>query len=174
MPVVLIAVVLFVVALLAFAATRPGAFRVERSAAIQAPAGKIFLFIANFHNWSAWSPWEHVDPNLKRTFSGAESGTGAVYEWLGNSKAGQGRMEILQARPDAAVVIKLDFIKPFEGHNTAEFTLEPRGDSTLVTWAIYGPSSFPAKLMSVFISMDKMLGKEFERGLSNLKNAVEK
>ena len=111
---------------------------------------------------------------MKRTFSGAPSGKGSVYAWEGNSKVGAGRMEILESTPSNKLLIKLDFIKPFEGHNTAEYTLVPSGDTTQVTWAMYGPAPYVSKLMGVFVSMDSMIGKDFEAGLANLKAAAEK
>ena len=111
---------------------------------------------------------------MKRTFAGAESGKGAVYEWAGNSKAGQGRMEITGSVPSSKVTIKLDFLKPFEAHNTAEFTLDRQGGATNVTWATFGPQVFMAKVMSVFVSMDSLIGKDFEAGLSNMKAIAEK
>ena len=117
-------------AILGFAATRPGTFRVERSKSIEAPPARIFELINDFHRWAAWSPWEKLDPAMKRTFAGAPSGKGAVYEWAGNSKAGEGRMEITGTSPGSKVTIKLDFLKPFEAHNTAEFTLVPAGAFT--------------------------------------------
>ena len=159
-------------ALLVFAATRPDQFRAERSIAIDAPTAKIYPFIADFHNWRAWSPWENMDAELKRSYSGAPAGEGAVYEWAGR-KAGAGRMEIKHASPDWHLFIQLDFIKPFEGHNTAEFTLTPPANMTNLTWAMYGPATFIGKLMSVFVSMDKYLGGQFEQGLRNLKAAAE-
>jgi hypothetical protein len=110
---------------------------------------------------------------MKKTFSGASSGKGAVYAWAGNSKAGEGRMEITDASPGSKMTIKLDFLKPFEGHNTAEFTLEPKGEFTSVTWAMFGPVPFVMKVMSTFFSMDKMLGKDFETGLTNMKAIAE-
>jgi len=111
---------------------------------------------------------------MKRTFDGAEAGKGAVYEWDGNGKAGSGRMEILETSP-TKITIKLDFLKPFEGHNTAEFILETKSDSsTHVTWAIQGPNQFIGKMISIFVSMDQMIGKDFETGLSNIKALTEK
>jgi uncharacterized protein YndB with AHSA1/START domain len=171
----IIAVVLLVAvaAVLVLAVTKPDTFRIERATSIKAPPEKVFALIDDFRNWRAWSPWERMDPNLKRTYSGAERGKGAVYEWEGNSKIGQGRMEILDAPPPSKVAIKLDFLKPFEAHNTAEFTLAPRGDATDVTWAMHGPNLFIGKLMSVFMSMDRMVGKDFERGLASMKAAAE-
>ena len=169
-----IVVLVLVGALLAFAATKPDTFRVQRAASIKAPPEKIFPLINDLHSWGAWSPWEKLDPAMKRTHSGAASGKGAVYEWKGNREVGAGRMEIVAASPPSAVRIKLDFLKPFEAHNFAEFTLEPKGDATNVTWAMYGPNTYVSKLMSVFFSMDRMVGKYFESGLANLKAATEK
>ena len=111
---------------------------------------------------------------MKRTYSGAASGRGAVYAWDGNKNVGSGRMEILEASAPSKVVIKLDFIKPFEGHNTAEFTMLPQGDATNLTWVMHGPTPFMMKVMHVFINMDRMIGKDFEAGLANLKRLTEK
>lgn len=169
-----IVVVVLLAGVLVFAATRPDAFRVERSVTIKAPPEKIYPYFDDFNRWAVWSPWEKLDPAMKRTFSGAPSGKGAVYAWQGNSKVGEGRMEILESSPSSKLLIKLDFIKPFEGHNTAEYTLVPSGDTTQVTWAMYGPSTYVTKLMGVFVSMDSMIGKDFEAGLANLKAAAEK
>ena len=169
-----IAVVVLVAAVLVFAATRPDTFRAERTATIKAPPEKIFPLITDFHRWDSWSPWEKMDPAMKRTYSGAASGKGAVYAWEGNSKVGQGRMEITESSPPSKITIKLDFVKPMEGHDTAEFTLEPKGDSTNVTWRMYGPSPYIAKVMGVFVSMDQMIGKDFETGLANMKSVAEK
>lgn len=169
-----IVVVVLIAGVLVFAATRPDAFRVERSVNIKAPPEKIYPYFDDFNHWAAWSPWEKLDPAMKRTFSGAPRGKGSVYAWEGNSKVGAGRMEILESSPSSKLLIKLDFIKPFEGHNTAEYTLTPSGDTTQVTWAMYGPAPYISKLMGVFVSMDKMIGKDFEAGLANLKAAAEK
>jgi uncharacterized protein YndB with AHSA1/START domain len=168
-----IVAVVVIAAVLVLAATKPDSFRVERRASIKGPPEKIFGLINDFHNWRSWSPWEKMDPAMQRTYSGPESGKGSVYEWEGNNKVGKGRMEIIDAPPPSKVAIKLDFLKPFEAHNTAEFTLAPKGDATDVTWAMHGPSPFIAKVMSVFMSMDRMVGKDFEAGLANLKAAAE-
>ncbi|HEV3039505.1 MAG TPA: SRPBCC family protein [Candidatus Angelobacter sp.] len=168
-----IGIVVIVVAILAYAATKPDTFSVQRAAGIKAPPEKIFALIQDFHNWGTWSPWEKLDPNMKRTFSGPPSGKGSAYAWEGNRDAGAGSMEITDATP-AKVTLKLDFIKPFEAHNNVEFTLTPQGDSTNVTWVMSGPNSYMSKLMQTFMSMDKMVGKDFETGLSNLKAAAEK
>jgi hypothetical protein len=167
-----LAVAVLIVAVLAFAATKPDSFRVQRTQSIQAPPERILPLISDLHAWSAWNPFEK-DPAMKKTYSGAASGRGAVYEWDGNSQVGAGRMEILDVTPEK-VTIKLDFTRPLEGHNTAELTLVPRGSATDVTWAMYGPSPYISKLMSVFFSMDTMIGKEFETGLGNLKALAEK
>jgi hypothetical protein len=167
---VVLAIVVAVVLILAL--TKPDVFRVQRAAAMQAPPERIFSLINDFHQWGNWSPWEHRDPAMKRTFSGNESGKGAVYAWDGNKNVGAGRMEILDAVLPK-IVIKLDFIKPFEGHNTAEFTMLPRGGATDVTWTMYGATPLLGKVMHVFINMDRMIGKDFEAGLANLKKAVE-
>lgn len=173
---VVIAAVLVVVvaAVLIYAATRPDSFRIERSASIKAPPEKIFALINDLHQWASWSPWEKIDPALKRTHGGAASGKGALYAWEGNNKVGSGSMEILESVPSSRITIKLDFIKPFEGHNSAEFKIERAGDSTTVTWAMFGPSPYLSKVMGLVFSMDKMIGGQFETGLANLKAITEK
>jgi hypothetical protein len=163
-----------IAAVLIVAATKPDTFSVQRSTSIRAPADKIFPFINDFHAWSAWSPYEKRDPALKRTFGGSPSGKGATYAWDGNKNVGAGSMEILDAPAPSRVTIKLDFVRPFEGHNIAEFTLEPQGDMTKVTWAMRGPALFVTKVMGMFINMDTMIGKDFETGLANLKSLAEK
>ena len=168
-----IVLILLIAVLLIFAATRPNSFRVERTATINAPPEKIFPLINDFHRWGSWSPYEKLDPAMKRNMTGAASGKGAVYEWEGNAKAGTGRMEITESAPDSRVAIQLDFSKPMEGHDVAEFTLEPRGGSTQVTWAMHGASPYYAKVIGVFFSMDRMIGTDFEAGLANLKRIAE-
>ena len=160
-------------AFVAWGRSRPGVFRVERSLAIQAPPEKIFPYLADFHNWAAWSPWEPRDPAMKKTYSGSPSGEGAVYEWAGNAQVGVGRMEILEADVPSRLLIKLDFLKPFEGHQNAEFTLAPSAGATNVTWAAFGPTTYLTLVMSIFCSMDALLGKDFVTGLQNLKSISE-
>lgn len=169
-----IVVVVLIAGILVFAATRPDTFRIERSTNIDVLPEKIFPLINGFHQWEAWSPWEKIDPAVKRSYSGADSGKGAVYAWQGKRDVGRGRMEIIESTPSSHVVIKIDFIKPFEAHNTVEFKLERQGDSAKVTQAMYGPSPFIAKLMGLFFSMDKMVGQKYEEGLANLKAIAEK
>jgi hypothetical protein len=180
LKIILIVVAVLIAGLLAYAATRPDSFRIQRAATVNASPEKISPLISDFHNWGAWSPWEKIDPSMQRTFSGAPAGKGAVYEWSGNGKAGAGRMEILEASP-AKVSIKLDFIKPFEGHNVTDFTLDPNPGSpagapvaTRVNWDMHGPSPYLSKLMGVFMNLDRMVGKDFEQGLANLKTVAEK
>lgn len=169
-----IAIVVLVAALLVYAATKPDTFRVERTATIKATPEKIFPYLSDFRKGEAWSPYEKKDPAMKRTHSGATSGKGSVYEFEGNKEVGTGRLEIIDSLPPSKVVLTLDMRKPFEGHNIIEYTLEPKGDSTNFTWAIHGPVSYPGKVMCVFVSMDKMIGKDFEAGIANLKALVEK
>ena len=168
-----IAVIVILGGFLIYAATRPDTFRVERTATIKAQPERIFPLINDFQRWGAWSPFEKKDPAMKRTLSGAPSGSGAVYEWDGNKEIGQGRMEIVESVPPSRVTLKLDFTRPFKAHNIVDFTLEPRGDSTQVTWAIHGPSPFISKVMGIVFNMDKMIGKDFEAGLAALKSVSE-
>ena len=167
-----VAIAVLIGGALAYAATRPDHFRLERSTLIAAPPERIQPLIADFRQWPRWSPWEEKDPSMTRTLSGAESGVGAVYGWSGNGKVGTGRMEILSAEP-RAVAIQLDFLKPFEAHNRAEFTLVPGPEGTRVTWAMSGPQPFMAKLMSLVFDMERMVGPDFEAGLAKLKRQAE-
>jgi uncharacterized protein YndB with AHSA1/START domain len=169
---VVLAVAIAIVLILA--ATRPDTFSVRRAATVKAPPEQIFPLINDFHQWASWSPYETRDPAMKRSYGGADSGQGAVYAWDGNKNVGSGRMEILEASAPSKIVIKLDFFAPFEGHNTAEFTMLPQGDGTSVTWLMHGPAPFMAKIMHVFMNIDRMVGKDFETGLANLKRLTEK
>ena len=160
--------------ILILAAMKPSTFIVERSVSINAPPDKIAPLINDFHSWSIWSPWAKLDPTMKTVYSGAPSGVGSIYEWEGNSKAGKGRTEIVQSSPPSMMDMKLDMIKPIEGHNVVVFTLKPTGDSTNVTWAMSGRSPYVAKIFGIFFNMDKVIGSEFETGLANLKALAEK
>jgi hypothetical protein len=160
-------------ALLIYVSTRPDNFRVERSLVIHATAEQLFSLLNDFHAWEAWSPWEKIDPAVKRTYSGAESGIGAIYGWVGNRQLGEGRMEILSATPDFKLQIQIDFFKPFAAQNIIEFTLVQQGDTTTITQAMFGPSNFTAKLMGLCFSMDKMIGSKFDEGLQNIQRIVE-
>ncbi|MDH7796918.1 uncharacterized protein YndB with AHSA1/START domain [Beijerinckia sp. GAS462] len=170
---IIILILVVLVAILAYAWTRPDTFTVQRSLTIAAPPDRLFPLINDFNNWPAWSPYEHRDPNMSRTIGGAPNGRGATYAWEGNKNVGKGRMEILESHPPSMVTIKLDFERPFEAHNMAEFTLRPVAGGTNVIWAMHGTSPFITKLIGIFISMDKMIGNDFETGLAKLKGAVE-
>jgi hypothetical protein len=171
---VIVLLVVLLAGILAFAASKPDSFGVRRATSVKAPPEKIIPLIVDFHRWRCWSPYEHRDPQMKRTLSGAASGTGAIYEWDGNNKVGAGRMEILDSSPPSKVTIKLDFIRPFEGHNIAEFILDRTGNVTTLTWAMHGPNRYISKLMGLLLDMDRMIGKDFETGLANLKALAEK
>jgi uncharacterized protein YndB with AHSA1/START domain len=171
---IIVAVLVLIVAgILIYAATRPDTLVVQRSATIKASPEKIFALINDFDQWSAWSPYEKKDPAMKRTRSGAPKGKGAVYTWDGNKDVGKGRMEIADAQPQK-ITIKLNFEKPFEGHNIVTFALEPKGDSTNVTWRMEGRCNFIAKVIGVFLDMDEMVGKDFAAGLVAMKATAEK
>lgn len=155
------------------AAPSSNTFRIERRAHIAAAPQAIFPFIDDFHHWALWSPYEGLDPKMKRTYTGAPSGVGAVYHWESAGKAGVGSMQITHSAPSSQLMIKLDFTKPFSAHNTAEFVLTPDGTGTSVLWAMTGPKSFMSRVMGLFINIDKMVGKDFEVGLANLKRLAE-
>jgi hypothetical protein len=172
--IVIMAVVVLIAAVLIFAATKPDSFGVRRATSIGAAPDKIFPLINDFKHWGSWSPYEKKDPAMKRAFSGAASGKGAVYEWDGNNQVGKGRIEIIDVTPPSRVTIKLDLIKPMEGQNIVDFTLELQGGATQLTWAMRGSCAYMAKLMGLVLNMDKMIGRDFEIGLANLKTLAEK
>jgi Polyketide cyclase / dehydrase and lipid transport len=170
----LAAVAAVVAVFLVVVALQPADFKVERSATMRAPAPAAFAQVNDFQNWRAWSPWEKVDPALKRRYEGPKAGTGAVYAWQGNQDVGEGRMTITESRPGELVRIKLEFFKPFAATNTAEFRFQPSGDATAVTWTMTGRNSFLAKAICLFVDMDKMVGGMFEQGLAQMKTVVER
>ena len=167
-------VLAILVVIVLMAAMKPNSFTMSRSIAIDAPPEKIAALITDFHQWRTWSPWEALDPAMQRTYSGAASGKGAVYAWQGNKDVGRGRKEILEAASPARTVIQLDFIEPFASSNVTTFILVPAGRGTSVTWTMAGPMLFVSKLMTVFVSMDALIGKDFDKGLAQLKTAAEK
>ena len=171
---VVIALAVLIAIVLGLAVMRPDTFRVQRSIDINAPADKIFPLINDYRNWGSWSPYEHVDPDMQRTFSGAPSGKGSIYEWRGNKNIGHGRMEILDTTTPSKIVIKLDFFSPFEAHNMAEFTMQPKGGATNVTWAMHGPVPFMAKIIHMFMNMDRMVGGQFQQGVVSMKAVAAK
>jgi uncharacterized protein YndB with AHSA1/START domain len=148
-------------------------YTVERSATMAAPPERVYAQIADFHRWTAWSPWEDVDPDMRREYSGAESGVGAVYSWSGNRKAGAGRMTVVDATEPSRVRIDLAFDKPVKARNDTSFVITPEGDGSRVTWTMTGARSLGVRLMSIVKSMDALLGPDFERGLARLRAAVE-
>ncbi len=163
-----------IVVVLTIAATKPDTFHLQRSTEINAPAAAIYANLSDFHRWQAWSPWEKLDPAMKRSFSGAEHGLGAVYAWDGNGKAGAGRMEVKEVNEANHLKIALDFMRPIKASNTVDFILSPHGSGTKVIWAMQGPLPYVAKIMHAFMNMEKMVGPDFEKGLSNLKALSEK
>jgi uncharacterized protein YndB with AHSA1/START domain len=169
-----IVVAVLIASILVYAATRPDTFRVQRAASINAPPERIFALIDDLHGWDAWLPYEKKDPLMKRAFSGAAQSKGAAYAWDGNREVGKGRVEITESSPPSRVTISMDMIAPIEAHNIVEFTLEPAGGSTTVTWAMRSAMPYLSKVMSVFFNMDSMVGKDFEAGLAGLKSVAEK
>lgn len=149
-------------------------FTVQRSTSVQAPASSIYPHLVDFRKWTAWSPWEQLDPNMQRTYSGSDAGAGAKYAWKGNRKAGQGTMEITDATEPNQVSIALAFLKPFKSSNTTTFDLGEAGNETEVTWTMTGPATLTTKLMGFFKSMDKLVGPDFEKGLARLKTVAER
>jgi carbon monoxide dehydrogenase subunit G len=171
---VLAVVGLVILAILVIAGFRSGTIQIERSRSIQASPDKVFALIDDFHNWKQWAPQDVEDPAMKRTFSGPEHGLGAASEWSGSGKSGKGRMLIVESEPPKKILIKVDFVKPFEAHNVNEFTLESAGASTLVTWKMHGTNAYFMKVMGIFMNMDRVMGEHFERGLDNLKIVCER
>jgi len=161
------------VALVGFIATRPSTFHIERSTKIAAQPEVVFGQINDLHKWQGWSPWEKLDPAMKKTHSGAPSGTGAVYSWVGNKDVGEGRMTITDSRPSELVEIKLEFLKPFEATNKTTFSVKPGGDGSNVTWSMDGSNNFMSKAFGLFMDMDSMIGKDFEKGLAGMKQISE-
>jgi hypothetical protein len=156
------------------ASTRPDGFRVQRSASVKASPEKIFPLINDLKSFNAWNPFNKKDPNIKGSYSGAASGAGAAYAFDGNRDVGRGRIEITDSRPASEVRMNLHMLSPMEGRNVVEFSLKPEGEATRVTWAIQGPMPYVSKLLSLFVDMDAMIGREFEQGLADLKNIAER
>jgi hypothetical protein len=163
-----IAIIFFVVI-----AGRPDEFIVTRTARMAVSPAMVFAQVNDFHKWEAWSPWAKMDPNCKNTFSGAPAGKDAGFAWDGNKKVGAGRMTILESRSSDLIRIKLEFLKPFQANNTAEFTFKPEGNQTVVTWSMAGKNNFFIKAFGLFMDCDKMIGKDFEKGLAAMKSVVE-
>ena len=168
-----VVVVVAIAGILLYAATKPDSFRVQRVVLINAPSEKVFPLINDIKAWTVWSPYEKKDPAMKRTYGAVTAGKGATYAWDGDKNVGQGSIEIVESGP-RKILLKLDFVKPFEAHNMGEFLLEPKGDSTSVTWATYGPSPYMSKVIGTFMNIDDLIGRDFEKGLADLKAAAEK
>jgi uncharacterized protein YndB with AHSA1/START domain len=171
---IVIVVALLIAAVLAFAAMKPNTFRLERSILINAAPEKIFPLINDLHKWDAWSAQDQANANVHRTFSGAESGEGAASEWQGRGSSGKGRMLITESVPNRKVSVAVDFVKPFAAHNINIFTLDPAGDATRVAWDFTATNVYVLKVMTIFVSMDRIMGKHFETGLENLKAIAER
>jgi uncharacterized protein YndB with AHSA1/START domain len=170
---ILIIAAVVIVGVLILAATKPDSIHIQRSIEIEAPPDKIFALLNDFRNWSRWAPQDREDSTLKRTYSGSASGEGAVSDWTGTGNTGEGRMSITKSAPPTDLWITVDWVKPFTAHNLNEFILEPQGATTKVTWAMQGTNVYVMKVMSIFINMDRFIGKHFETGLANLKAAAE-
>lgn len=170
---ILIALVVIVVGLVAVIALQPARYRVSRSTAVAAPAAVLFAQVNDFHKWTAWSPWEQIDPAMKRTYEGPPAGAGARYAWAGNREVGEGRMTIVESHPSDRIQVRLEFVKPFAGTSVAEFTFRPDGDRTLVTWSMTGDKNFIAKAIHLVMSMDRMIGDQFDKGLAAMKTVAE-
>jgi hypothetical protein len=170
---ILLIVAAIVVVFVGVVAVQPPDFRISRSTTIDAPPSALFAQVNDFHNWEAWSPWAKLDPAAKNSFEGASAGTGAIFKWSGNDQIGEGKMTVTESRPDELVRIKLEFVRPFEDTSTAEFTFQPEGNGTVVTWSMYGRKKFINKAICLFMDMDKMLGGEFEKGLAQMKTVAE-
>jgi uncharacterized protein YndB with AHSA1/START domain len=169
----LIGVAVLVVALIAFISTRPSTFHVERSLAIAAPPAVAYGYVNELKRWPDWSPWEKLDPAMKRTFEGPAGGVGASYYWSGNDQVGEGRMTVTDSVPASKVAMKLEFMRPWESTSSVEFALKPEPTGVNVTWAMNGDHNFMSNAMSLFMDMDKMVGTDFEKGLVQLKAASE-
>jgi hypothetical protein len=161
-------------ALLLFAATRPDTFKVQRATSIKAAPEKLFPLINDMKQFNTWNPYNKKDPAMQGSYRGPQSGPGAGFDFQGNKDVGKGSLQIIDSAAPTKVTMKLDMLEPFEGHNTVEFSLVPRGDSTEVTWAMHGASPYLAKVMGIFFNMDKMIGRDFEAGLADLKARAEK
>ena len=170
---ILMALGAIILVFLGVVALQPSDFRVVRTTTIAAPPQAVFAQVNDFHKWEEWSPWAKLDPASKATFEGPSAGPGAIFRWAGNEKVGEGGMTITESRPDELIRIKIDFLKPFQATNTAEFTFKPEGDQTVVTWSMAGKNNFVSKAICLFMNMDKMVGGDFEKGLAQMKSVVE-
>jgi hypothetical protein len=169
----LIVLAVVIAAFLGLVAMQPNEFRVERSLTMVAPPADVFAQVNDFHNWEAWSPWIKLDPNAKGTYEGPAAGKGAIFRWSGNDDVGEGSMTITESNPNDLIRITLNFIKPFEDTATSEFTFQPEGDQTRVTWSMYGKNNFVGRAVCLLMDMDEMIGSKYEEGLASMKQIVE-
>ncbi len=170
---ILALVILVVVGFCIVVAMQPEDFKVTRSATLNAPPAAVFEQVNDFRKWAAWSPWAKMDPNMKVTYSGAPSGVGSAYSWTGNDEVGEGKMTITKSQPSDHIAIDLEFIKPFAAKNVTEFTFKPNGEKTDVTWTMSAKNNFMMKAFCLVMDMDKMIGTDFEKGLTQLKTVAE-
>jgi len=170
---ILLVALLLLLALLVVVAIQPSTFRVSRSTDIAAPPDVVFAEVNDLHRWEAWSPWARIDPASRTTYAGAESGEGAIMSWAGSDKVGEGRMTIVESQPGRLIRLRLEFIKPFQATNMAEFTFEQAVDGTSVTWSVSGERNFVFKAMGLLINCNKMMGSQFDKGLVQLKTVAE-
>ena len=170
---IVIVVVVLVVGFACVVALQPSHYHVERSAIMNAPAAVVFAQVNDFHKWEGWSPWAKLDPAMKHNYEGAPAGSGAIYSWAGNSQVGEGRMTITESHPSDLVKIKLEFIKPWAATNATNFMFKSQGSQTAVTWTMDGDNNFVGKAFGLFMNMDKMIGNDFEKGLSQMKSVAE-
>jgi hypothetical protein len=166
-------VLILIIGVLGLAAMKSDVMFVSRSAVIDAPPEVIYGHVADLTQWEKWSPWDERDPEMVRTYSGAHIGPGAIYEWTGNRDVGKGRMTVIYSAAPSRVNIQLDFIEPFASTFETQFKVQPEGESSMVTWTMHGENTFMSKLMSVFMDMEGMIGRDFEKGLATLKAVAE-
>ncbi|HYS94008.1 MAG TPA: SRPBCC family protein [Candidatus Acidoferrales bacterium] len=170
---ILIGLVVIVMVFVAIVALRPSEFRVERSAVVSAPPAVVFAQVNDLHKWEGWSPWVRLDPAARLGYDGPPAGAGAGFAWAGNYQVGEGHMTITESRPNELIRLRLEFLKPFAGTNTAEFAFSPQGEQTLGTWTMFGRQHFMSRAIGMFMSMDTMIGGMFEKGLAQMKSIAE-
>ncbi len=170
---ILLTLAVILVLFLGYAAMQPASFKIERSTFVAAPAKAAFDQVEDFRKWEQWSPWEKLDPSMKKEYSGPEKGVGAGYSWVGNREVGEGRMTMTQIIPPSLIEVKLEFIKPMAATNMTTFSFVPDQTGTRVTWTMTGNHNFVGKIFGVLIDMDKMVGADFEKGLNGIKTLAE-
>ena len=170
---ILIAIALLILAFVVVVALQPSEYRVERSTTIAAQPADVFPNVNDFHKWEAWSPWAKLDPNAKMTFEGPESGAGAVMSWAGNDKVGEGKLTLLESKPDELIKTRVDFVKPFVGTTNSDFAFKPDGGTTQVTWSMSGHHNFIGKAMCLVMNGTKMMSDDMDKGLANMRSVVQ-